>query len=137
MTETPIDEQFTGMPTVSVTRILRESGPRLVRDSLGPILSFYVGFKLVGLLLGITLACIVGIGLYVIETRSGRTGVLARLSLGFVLLQAAVGFGLIAYSTWYSVHGFRNSKEWGPLIAMVETERLAASTPPGTSAQRQ
>jgi uncharacterized membrane protein len=226
MTETRIDEVFAGAPTVSVGRILKESGPRLVRDSLGPVVAFYIGFKLVGLLLGIALASIVGIGLYLNETRHGRTGVLARLSLGFVLLQAAVGFisrsatiyflqpvllevalavvfigsvaisrpvigasardtypfppqvaesatfrhvfgrlsvvwgvyfllragvrlaglrtghintilvvntvtdfpfviGLIAYSTWYGVHGFRKSKEWGPLIAMVETERAA------------
>lgn len=228
MTETSIDDQFAGAPTVSVARILKESGPRLVRDSLGPVLAFYIGFKLVGLLLGIALASIVGVGLYLNETRRGRTGILARLSLGFVLLQATVGFisrsatiyflqpvildvalaavflgsvaisrpvigasakdtypfppqvaesatfrkvfgrlsvvwgvyflvragvrlvglrtghidtilvvntvtdfpfviGLIAYSTWYGVHGFRNSKEWGPMIAMVETERASAA----------
>jgi intracellular septation protein A len=226
MTETPIDDQFAGAPPISVTRILRESGPRLVRDSLGPVLAFYIGFKLVGLLLGIALGCVVGVGLYLHETRRGRTGVLARLSLGFVLLQAAVGFisrsatiyflqpvildvalasifigsvaisrpvigasakdtypfplqvagsatfrrvfgrlslvwgvyfllragvrlvalrtghidtilvvntvsdfpfviGLIAYSTWYGVYGFKDSQEWGPMIAMVETVRAA------------
>jgi uncharacterized membrane protein len=228
MTETRIDDQFAGAPTVSVGRILKESGPRLVRDSLGPVLAFYAGFKLVGLLLGIALASVVGIGLYLNETRRGRTGVLARLSLGFVLLQAAVGLisrsatiyflqpvlldvalaavflgsvaisrpviglsamdtypfppqvadsatfrqvfgrlsvvwgvyfllragvrlaglrtghidtilvvntvtdfpfviGLIAYSTWYGVRGFRKSKEWGPLIALVEAERAGAA----------
>ena len=74
MIETEIDDHFSGAP-VSVKRILRASGPRLVRDSLGPIAAFYVGFKLAGLLVGVTVACITGIGLYLIETSRGRTGV--------------------------------------------------------------
>lgn len=208
-------------PRISALDILRDSGPRLVRDSLGPVGAFYAGYRLKGLVLGVVLATSTGILLFLMERRHGRSGLLARLSLGFVLVQAAVGlisrsatlyfmqpvildlvlaaiflgstvfrhpligatardaypfppevaesatfgriFGrvslmwggyflvratvrllavstgnietilvvnvfsdappviaLLVFSVWYSVHGFRTSAEWGPLISLVE-----------------
>jgi len=230
--------QSSGLPTISAARILRDSGPRILRDSVGPVAMFYLGFRLPDLLhlpvdrllLGIALGAPTGIGLYVLEVRSGRSGVLARLSLGFVILQSAVGLisrsvtlyflqpvlldvllasifigsavisrpligaaakdtfpfppqvaesatfrrvfgrlsllygfyfflragvrllgvrtghvemmvivnavtdapfviGLIIFSAWYAVHGFRASEEWGPLIKMVEAEQALEASP--------
>ncbi|MFN2465461.1 MAG: VC0807 family protein [Candidatus Dormibacteria bacterium] len=81
------------LPPVSVGRILRDSGPRLARDTLAPITSFYVVFKLTGnnLLPAVIAGSVVAIGAFLWERAQGRAGMLARLSLGFVLLQAVVG----------------------------------------------
>jgi hypothetical protein len=219
------------LPRISVGRLLLQSGPRLVRDSIAPVAVFYLLYRLTGnqLLPGVAGGTVVAVGLYFYETSRGRSGVLARLALGFVLLQAAIGFltrsaqlyfaqpvildlvlggvfigsvalrrpivgatardaypfppqvtesatfrrvfgtlsliwggyfwlrsvvrlagvmtgkvdtmiivnavtdvpfviALIAFSTWYGVHGFRRSEEWGPLIAMVEAGAGAAAT---------
>ncbi|HEY8740973.1 MAG TPA: VC0807 family protein [Candidatus Dormibacteraeota bacterium] len=82
-----------GLPAVSVGAILRESGPRLLRDSLGPITVFYAVYKLThgALLPAVILAAAVAIAAFTWERRQGRAGILARLSLGFVVVQAAVG----------------------------------------------
>lgn len=80
------------IPSISVRRILRHNGPRLVRDSVGPVAAFYLGFRTRGLLLGIVLATIVALALYLLERRRGRAGAVARISLGFILLQSLVGF---------------------------------------------
>ena len=79
------------VPPISLRSILTDAGPRLVRDSLAPVAAFYIAFRLEGLMAGVGLAAVVGISLYVLERRRGRAGALARLSLAFVLLQAAVG----------------------------------------------
>ncbi|MDQ6749053.1 MAG: hypothetical protein M3010_13240, partial [Candidatus Dormibacteraeota bacterium] len=81
-----------GLPPVSVGAILRDSGPRLLRDSLGPITVFYAVFKLTHdqLLPAVVLAATVAIAAFAWERRHARAGFLARLSLGFVLVQAAV-----------------------------------------------
>jgi intracellular septation protein A len=78
---------------VSVSAILRESGPRLLRDTLAPITAFYVVFKLTGnqLLPAVVVGAAVAMAAFLWERRKGRAGVLARLSLGFVVLQAAIG----------------------------------------------
>jgi intracellular septation protein A len=71
--------------------MLRQAGPRILRDVLGPTLCFYAGYKLVGLVVGIVLASVFALGAYTYERRHGRPGIIALVVLGFVVLQAVVG----------------------------------------------
>lgn len=80
------------IPPVSVWAVLKDSGPRLVLNSLGPVAAFYVGYRLFGLPAGVGLAAAVGVCLYVWERRHGRPGLIPRLALGFIAIQAVVGF---------------------------------------------
>jgi intracellular septation protein A len=77
--------------------VVRRSAPRVARDAFGPLLAFFVGWKLAGLYVGIAAAVAVAVLLYGYERRRGRPGFVVRLSLGLVLIRAAVG--LITGST--------------------------------------
>ncbi|MBI1733561.1 MAG: hypothetical protein HYR51_00160 [Candidatus Rokubacteria bacterium] len=44
----------------TVTSLLRGSGPRFARDAGGPVLAFYVGWKLAGLGAGIAAGTAIG-----------------------------------------------------------------------------
>jgi intracellular septation protein A len=79
------------LPEVSTRTILLGSGPRFARDAFGPMLVFYVGFKLSGLVLGIALSTIASFAAYRWERSHDRPGLMARIGLAFVLLQAAIG----------------------------------------------
>jgi intracellular septation protein A len=76
---------------MDVRAVLRGSAPRIVRDGVGPIASFYVGWKLVGLLVGIVLATAFALLMYRHERRHGRPALVVRVALGLVLVQATVG----------------------------------------------
>src|SRR5947209_16238370 len=67
--------------------MLRANGPRLAANGGLPILSFYAGWKLSGLLLGVILATAVGVGAYLYDRRRQRPGLVARLALLFVFVQ--------------------------------------------------
>lgn len=89
-TAAPPDGDF-HLPEVSTRTILLGSGPRFARDAFGPMLVFYVGFKLSGLLLGIVASTIASFAAYRWERNHHRPGLMARIGLGFVLIQAAIG----------------------------------------------
>jgi intracellular septation protein A len=67
------------------------SGPRFARDAFGPVLAFYLGWKLVGLALGIGFASVVSLLNYRHERKRERPGRIARLALVFIVLQALIG----------------------------------------------
>lgn len=71
--------------------ILRASGPRVMRDTFAPLLSFYGSYKLAGLLAGVVAGTVVAVAIIVYERRRGRSGSLARLALGLVFIRAAAG----------------------------------------------
>lgn len=77
--------------------MLREAGPRLVRDAIGPLAGFYLGWKLVGLAVGILVAFTIGLLAVYAARREGRPGAIVRLVLGLVCVRAVVG--LIGGST--------------------------------------
>ncbi len=81
---------------VTAGSLVRQSGPRLLRDGLGPTLTFYAGYKLFGLLVGVIVASLFSLAAYRHEHKHGRPGLIARMVLLFVVLQATVG--LIAHS---------------------------------------
>jgi intracellular septation protein A len=75
----------------SVGSVLASSGPRFARDVFGPLLSFYVGWKIGGVFVGIAVATVVATAAWVYERRHQRPGMVARLSLGLVLIHAVIG----------------------------------------------
>lgn len=76
---------------LAVGAILKRSAPRVVRDGLSPIASFFVGWKLAGLAVGIGFATALALLLYRRERRLGRPAIIVRVALGLVLLRAIVG----------------------------------------------
>jgi hypothetical protein len=75
----------------STRSLMRGYAPRFVRDAFGPVLAFYVGLKVAGLAAGIVLSTAVSLLAYRFERARGRRGLMARLSLAVVLVNAAVG----------------------------------------------
>jgi hypothetical protein len=71
--------------------IIRRAGPRLVRDGFGPLATFFLGWKLIGLTAGIGLAVAFGVSVFVHERRQGRPATLVRVALAVVCLRAVVG----------------------------------------------
>jgi intracellular septation protein A len=80
-----------GLDPIDTKTILRAGGPRFVANAGFPVLFFYVGWKVSGLLLGVILATAVGIGAYLYERHKERPGMIARLALGFVIIQGVIG----------------------------------------------
>jgi hypothetical protein len=79
------------VPEPGFRTIFLAGAPRFAREAFGPVAAFYVGYELVGLVVGIVLASAVGIALDLYERRRGRAGALALVSVAFVIVQAAVG----------------------------------------------
>jgi intracellular septation protein A len=80
-----------GLELIDTRTILRASGPRFVANAGFPVLFFYLGWKVSGLLLGVVLATAVGVGAYAYERHKQRPGLVARLALAFVLIQGVIG----------------------------------------------
>ncbi len=79
------------VPPVRVRDIMLGSGPRFARDAMGPMLAFYVGWRLVGLVAGIVLATVAALAASHWERQHERSGLMARIGLGMALFQAVVG----------------------------------------------
>ena len=60
-----------GLEPIDARTILRTGGPRFAANAGFPVLFFYAGWKLSGLLLGVLLATAVGIGAYLLRSRGG------------------------------------------------------------------
>jgi hypothetical protein len=76
---------------VSVTALLLGTGPRFARDAVGPVLAFYLCWRLVGLGTAIAVATALSAAAYGWERRQGRPGIGAALGLAITLTQAVVG----------------------------------------------
>jgi intracellular septation protein A len=88
--ETVDDGEF-HIPEVSARTILLGSGPRFARDAFGPMLVFYAGYKVSGLLAGIALSTLASFIAYRWERNHDRPGLMARIGLLIVLVQAVIG----------------------------------------------
>ncbi len=75
-------------------QLLRRGAPRFGNDALAPTLAFYLGYRSVGLEVGIVFAAVVAVGAWLRAKRQGRTGLLAWLTLLVVVIQG--GAGLLA-----------------------------------------
>ena len=84
-------EAVTGLEAPRARDVLRATGPRVARDAFGPLVAFYVTWRLLGLIPGIAAAVLTAGLLYTYERHRQRPGMVVRLSLGLVLIRAAVG----------------------------------------------
>ena len=87
----PMAARELGGADPSFRSIFLAGAPRFARELFGPVVAFYIGWKLGNLATGIVLASVVGIAVEVYERRHGRSGALALVSVAFVLVQAAIG----------------------------------------------
>lgn len=76
---------------VSAWGLLLGSGPRFARDAFGPVLAFYLGWRLHGLAVGIAAASVLAIAAYAWERKHARSGLAARVGLGIATMQAVAG----------------------------------------------
>lgn len=84
----------------SIKTMLRDILPRFARDAFAPALVFYVAWQALGLVGGIVIATLTSILLWWLNRRRGVQGVLARISLAVVFLQAAIGL-ISGSAEWY------------------------------------
>src|SRR5688572_21454554 len=85
---------------LSLRLVLLQNGPRFIRDAVGPVLVFYVGWKTLGLVAGILAATALTTGTFIWERRHGRTGIGASIGLTIAIVQAATGL-LSGSARWY------------------------------------
>lgn len=76
---------------ISVWALLLGGGPRFARDAFGPVVAFYLGWKLRGLGVGIGAASVIALVAYGWERRQARSGRAAALGLGIAFVQAVAG----------------------------------------------
>lgn len=88
--------------SLSPWSIVRAALPRMLISALGPIVTFYVFLRLQGVILAISCATAVGIGLFLYEHRRGRPGMIARVSLALTLLQAGSGYVLQSVFAYFA-----------------------------------
>jgi intracellular septation protein A len=79
------------LPPITFRAIAFGTGPRFARDAFGPVLTFYVVWKLVGIVPGILAATVVSLIAVRYEQKRDRSGVIVRIALALVLIQALVG----------------------------------------------
>jgi len=90
--------------TASLRTVLVDNGPRFLRDAVGPVLVFYVGWKTLGLVAGIAGATAVTTASFIWERRHGRTGLGASIGFTIALVQAVTGL-LSGSARWYFAPG--------------------------------
>jgi hypothetical protein len=102
--------------------LVRSVGPRLLRDILGPPVAFYGGWKLTGnVFVGVALGTSIAVLVYAYERRHGRPGLIARVVLLFVLVQAIVGIATdsaTAYLIQPALLGVINGALWLGSVAL-------------------
>src|SRR6266581_1469452 len=91
MADAPEPGEGTPLAPPSFRSIMRGGGPRLARDTAGPVIAFYIGWRLLGLVAGIGMATAVSLVSWRWERRRDRAGRIARLTLGFIIIQAVIG----------------------------------------------
>ena len=102
--------------------LLKSVGPRLLRDILGPTLSFYAVWKLSGsVIAGVAAGSVVSLVAFRYERRHSRPGLIARFVLAVVVLQAVVGLATgsaTAYLIQPAILGAVNGAVWLGSVAI-------------------
>jgi intracellular septation protein A len=81
-----------GLTAPTFRSVLSTGLPGFLREGFVPLGVFYAGLKVGGLTAGIAAATVASLLVYLYERRAGRDALLVRVSLLFVVVQAAVGF---------------------------------------------
>jgi hypothetical protein len=85
---------------ISFRAIVVDNAPRVLRDAIAPVAMFYLGWKTLGLVAGITGATAVTTAAFVWERRHGRTGLAASIGFTVAVVQALTGL-LSGSARWY------------------------------------
>jgi hypothetical protein len=86
--------------------------PGFLREGVLPLGAFYAGLRLSGLTAGVVAAALCSVLVYVYERRAGRNALLVRLSLGFVVVQSAIGLAADS-ATVYLAQPVLLAAAWG------------------------
>jgi hypothetical protein len=86
---TPVEGELP--ESIEIGAVLRRTGPRLVRDAFGPLATFFLGWKLFGLGVGIGLAALFGVAVFTHARRHGQPAMVVRVALVLVAIRAVVG----------------------------------------------
>jgi hypothetical protein len=117
-----------GLSAPTFRGVLLAGLPGFLREGFLPLGAFYAGLRLGGLTAGIAAATAASGLIYLYERRAGRNALLVRLSLAFVVVQAAVG--LAAHSaTLYLAQPVVANAVWGLafLVSAVVRRPLAGA----------
>jgi hypothetical protein len=101
-----------GLSEPTFRGVLLTGLPGFLREGFLPLGAFYVGLQLGGLAAGIAASTGVSVAIYLYERRLGRDALLVRLSLGFVLVQAAIGLAADS-TTVYLAQPVLAAAAWG------------------------
>ena len=101
-----------GLEEPTFRGILLTGLPGFLREGFLPLGAFYGGLRLSGLAVAIAASTAVSILIYVYERRIGRDGLLVRISLGFVLVQGAIGLAADS-TTVYLAQPVLANAAWG------------------------
>ena len=108
--ETPEHEGGLRQPTFR--GVLVTGLPGFLREGFLPLGAFYAGLRLSGLPAGIAASTVLSVLIYLYERQAGRDGLLVRISLGFVLVQSAIGIAANS-ATVYLAQPVLANAVWG------------------------
>lgn len=111
----PAEEAKGGLTEPSFREIFGAGALGFAREGILPLGAFYAGLRLEGLAVGIVASTCASLLVYVHERRAGRDALLVRLSLGFVIVQSAVGL-LADSTTVYLAEPVLLTAAWGLLF---------------------
>jgi hypothetical protein len=92
--------------------LLGESLPVLVREGFLPLGAFFVGWRLSGVVVGIVASTTVSLAIFAHERRAGRDGLLVRIALASVVIEATAGL-ITRSTTVYLGTGVLENAIWG------------------------
>jgi hypothetical protein len=101
-----------GLTEPTFRGILMTGLPGFLREGFVPLGAFYVGLRLDGLVAGIVASTLASLLIYLHERRAGRDGLLVRLTLAFVAVQAVVGLASQS-TTVYLAQPVLIAARWG------------------------
>jgi hypothetical protein len=110
--EAPSERNEGGLTQPTFRGVLLTGLPGFLREGFLPVGAFYVGLRLGGLVAGIAASTLVSILVYLYERRVGRDGLLVRISLAFVAVQAAIGLAADS-TTVYLAQPVLANAAWG------------------------
>ncbi len=111
---------------VTLGALLLGSGPRFARDALGPVLAFYAGWKLVGLVTGVAAATLVAVAAFVWQRRNAGSGIMPAVGLGIAGVQAASGLATGSASAFFAPGVVAGGLYGGAFIVSVALGRPLA-----------